>query len=301
MSRIQELVAQVTANEPVGAFIAGNDLARGLVQRLAGGETADEAMLMVHDLADSGRHVCLDRAWQPDDTLEQVVTEYELMLTLLGASGLGSIADVIVPAAMLELPRGPEAFHELCAVATDASTTVLLATGRETSIDASLELVGRQAAVGRRVGIVLQAALKRTEADCTTVHGPVRLVKSNVDGRVAGAYSQQAEIDKAYVRAAKALLGRGPEVYPSFATHDARLIGIIENLSGRFGRQAGDYEFALYLGRNASLQQQLIDAGESVRVYVPFGRDWVGRLIAGLAEHPRGLGSALRSVLPGSR
>lgn len=300
MSRIQELIAQVTANEPLGAFIASNDLTRGLVQRIAGGETADEAMLMVHDLADSGRHVTLDRAWQSDDTLEQTVAEYELMLTLLGASGLGSIADVIVPAAMLELPRGPEALHELCAAATDASTTIMLATGRSESIDECLGLVERQAAVGRHVGVVLQAALKRTEADCEHVQGPVRLVKSSVDVRGDGRYGQQAEIDKAYVRAAKALLRRDGAVRPSFATHDARLIGIVENLAGRYERTPGDYEFAFYLGRNASVQQRLIDAGEDVRVYVPFGRDWVGRLIGGLAERPRGLGSTIRSVLPGN-
>ena len=300
MSRIQELVAQVTANEPVGTFIASNDLTRGLVQRIAGGETADEAMLMVHDLADAGRHVTLDRAWQSGDSLEQTVAEYELMLTLLGASGLGSIADVVVPAALLDLPRGPEALHELCAAATDASATIMLATGRAESIDASLDLVERQAAVGRRVGIVLQAALKRTESDCDRVHGAVRLVKSSVDVREGGRYGQQAEIDKSYVRCAKALLRRGDAVRPSFATHDARLVGIVENLGGRYGRAAGDLEFAFYLGRNGSLQQRLIDAGEDVRVYVPFGRDWVGRLIGGLSERPRGLGSALRSVLPGN-
>lgn len=301
MSRIQELVAQVTANESVGSLIASNDLTRGLVQRIAGGETADEAMLMVHDLADSGRHVTLDRAWQPNDTLEQVVTEYELMLTLLGASGLGSIADVVVPAAMLDLPRGPEALHELCVVATDAATTIMLATGREETVDACLDLVARQAAVGRNVGVIVQAALKRTEADCDHVHGNVRLAKSNVDVREAGRYGQQAEIDKSYVRAAKALLRRGDAVRPSFATHDARLVGIIENLAGRYERASGTYEFAMYLGRNASLQQRLLDAGEDVRVYVPFGRDWVGRLIGGLSEHPTGLGSVIRSVLPGNR
>lgn len=300
MSRIQELIAQVTANEPVGTFIASNDVTRGLVQRIAGGETADEAMLMVHDLADAGRYVALDRAWQADDSLEQVVAEYELMLTLLGASGLGSIADVVVPTAFLDLPRGPEAFHELCAAATDASTTIMLATGSADSIDRSLELVQRQAAVGRSVGVILQAALKRTERDCEQVTGPVRLVKSSVDGRESGRYGQQAEIDKSYVRAAKALLRRADTVRPSFATHDSRLIGIVENLAGRYERHAGDYEFAAYLGRNAALQQRLIDAGEDVRVYVPFGRDWVGRLIGGLTERPHGLGSALRSILPGT-
>lgn len=297
---MQELLSQVASHESVSSLISGNDLARGLVQRIAGGETPDEAMLMVHDLADSGRYVSLDRTWPQEAGLDEAVADYEAMITLLGASGLGPIADVVIPAQLLALPRGPEALHELCADAMDARTSVLVATGSSDTVDDVLAAVRRQQSIGRDVGVVLQAALRRTQLDCAEVTGRVRLVKSALDLREPARFSHDLEVDKSYVRCAKTLLGRGEVVSPSFATHDARLVGIIESLATRFDRDRGDIEFAMYLGRGAALQDRLAESGEQVRVYVPFGRDWVGRLVGGLAERPRGIGSAIRAILPGA-
>ncbi len=40
-------------------------------------------------------------------------------------------------------------------------------------------------------------------------------------------------------------------------------------------------------------QQRLADAGETVRVYVPYGQEWYGYLVRRLAERPQ-----QRGVLP---
>lgn len=298
MATLHDVMTGIASNEAINSFVAGNDLARGLMQRVAGGESPDEAMLMVHDLADSGRFVSLDRAWAPDGDLDAAVRDYELMIALLGASGLGSIADVVIPAAMLSVPRGPEALHELCAEATDAKTTIMIATAETETVDACIEAAAHQQQIGRDVGVVLQASLRRTELDCAEIDGRVRLVKSGIDVRERERFSHDLEVDKSYVRCVKALMRR-PETRASFATHDSRLVGIIENLAERFDRSSGDYEFAMYLGRAASVQERLVAAGEDVRVYVPFGPDWLGRLVGGLAERPRGLGAGLRSLIPG--
>ena len=95
-------------------------------------------------------------------------------------------------------------------------------------------------------------------------------------------------------------LARGDAVQPSFATHDGRLIDIIQTLAGRYHRDRLQMEFALYLGRSGGTQQRLVDAGEQVRVYVPFGPQWFGRLVGGLDDRPAGLGAAVRSLLPGA-
>lgn len=298
MPSLHDLMAGIASNEAVNSIIAGNDLARGLMQRMAGGESADEAMLMVHDLADSGRFVSLERAWVPGGDLDAAVRDYEMMIALLGASGLGAIADVVVPSELLSVPRGPEVFHALCAEATDAKTTIMVATSRTDEVDACLAEVARQRAIGRDVGVVLQASLRRTELDCTEAIGRVRLVKSGSDVKERERFSHDLEVDKSYVRCAKALLQKA-DVHASFATHDTRLVGIVESLAERFRCERGQYEFAMYLGRAGSLQQRLAEAGEDVRVYVPFGPDWLGRLVGGLAERPSGIGAGLRSVIPG--
>ena len=43
-------------------------------------------------------------------------------------------------------------------------------------------------------------------------------------------------------------------------------------------------------------QQRLADAGEKVRVYVPYGQEWYGYLMRRLAERPSNLAFFLRSL-----
>ena len=75
---------------------------------------------------------------------------------------------------------------------------------------------------------------------------------------------------------------------------------IVESLAERYGRPQQTYEYAFYMGRLEGTQQRLLDRGERVRVYVPYGPDWFERLVGGLAEQPSTVAAALRSLLPGS-
>jgi proline dehydrogenase len=104
-------------------------------------------------------------------------------------------------------------------------------------------------------------------------------------------------VDKAYVRCARTLLKGSGE--PSFATHDPRLIEVIEGLAARYERRPRSFEFAFYMGRLEVAQERLAASGHRVRVYVPYGPDWFARLVGGLAEQPSTIAAAVRSLLPG--
>lgn len=294
----------MASNDRLGPLLASTGVGRGLVQRVAGGQAPADAMASIHDLADSGRFVSLERHWGAASIkdLDSVVADYESIIELLGAAGIGSLAEINVPSAFLTVPRGPEALNEVCAIARDAGVGVLVTTGASGEIDACIAAVRRQRAIGRDVGIGLQASMRRTERDCAEVSGRMRLVKEGFASRVvdAGRFAHAIEVDKSFVRCAKALLARGDAVEPSFATHDPRLVEIVQSLAGRYLREQGNYEFAMYLGRAEHLQQRLVEAGEYVRVFVPFGPEWFGRFVGGLAKRPSGLASAVRVLLPGA-
>ena len=154
-------------------------------------------------------------------------------------------------------------------------------------------------AAGLPVGLTLSAALRRTEADCGRLaHRRIRLVKGSYRGDPQAALTQPIEIDKAYVRCSKRLLAGDGN--PSFATHDPRLVEIVRSLARRYGRDQHTYEFAMYMGRQEGTQEQLLEEGERVRVYVPYGPDWFERLVGGLAEQPSTIRAAVRSLLPGA-
>jgi proline dehydrogenase len=304
VSSLRSVVAGIASNDRLGPLLASTGIGRGLVQRVAGGEAPGDAMASIHDLADSGRFVSLERHWGAASSadLDSVVADYESIIELLGAAGIGSIAEINVPSAFLTVPRGPEALNEVCAIARDAGVGILVTTGASGEIDACIAAVRRQRAIGRDVGIGLQTSLRRTERDCAEMGGRVRLVKEGTAAAPAesGRFDHSVEVDKSFVRCAKVLLARGEAVEPSFATHDPRLVEIVQALAGRYQREPRSYEFAMYLGRAEHLQQRLVDAGEHVRVFVPFGPEWFGRLVGGLAKRPSGLASAVRVLLPGA-
>ena len=304
VSSLRSVVAGIASNDRLGPLLASTGIGRGLVHRVAGGEAPGDAMASIHDLADSGRFVSLERHWGAESAadLDSVVADYESIIGLLGNEGIGSVAELIVPSAFLSVPRGPEALNEVCAIARDQGVGILVTTGAPGEIDACIAAVRRQRAIGRDVGIGLQASLRRTERDCADIGGRVRLVKEGLASGVveSGRFDSAIEVDKSFVRCAKALLARGDAAEPSFATHDPRLVEIVQALAGRYLRENGSYEFAMYLGRSEHLQQRLVDNGERVRVFVPFGPEWFGRLVGGLAERPSGLASAVRALLPGA-
>ena len=118
MSSLRSVVAGIASNDRLGPLLASTGIGRGLVQRVAGGEAPGDAMASIHDLADSGRFVSLERHWGAASfaDLDSVVADYESIIELLGAAGIGSIAEINVPSAFLTVPRGPEALNEVCAI-----------------------------------------------------------------------------------------------------------------------------------------------------------------------------------------
>ena len=81
------------------------------------------------------------------------------------------------------------------------------------------------------------------------------------------------------------------------ATHDPRMIEIASSLASRYGRAQGTYEFQMLYGIRPDEQQRLAAAGETMRVYVPYGTEWYGYLMRRLAERPQNLTFFLRSLI----
>ena len=81
------------------------------------------------------------------------------------------------------------------------------------------------------------------------------------------------------------------------ATHDPRLIEIASSLASRYGRLPGSYEFQMLYGIRPEEQRRLVKAGETVRVYIPYGTEWYGYLMRRLAERPQNLSFFLRSLI----
>ncbi len=161
--------------------------------------------------------------------------------------------------------------------------------------DATLDLYWSLRAEDLPTAITVQAYLHRTQADLGKLIAAgawVRLVKGAFAEPAGVAVRSAADRDSRYRRCAARLLGRAAReagVYPSFATHDHRLIEEIIAQAEAQGWPADAYEFEMLYGVRPDLQRALARRGYRVRVYLPFGTDWFPYAIRRVGESPRNL------------
>jgi len=279
---------------------------RGIVESYVAGETAADAVRVTRALRASGLLVSLD--YLGEDTTDEaqaagVVDEYVKLLGMLSADGLtsGGAAEVSVkPTAVgltLDAGLARENIVHIAAAAREAGTTVTLDAEHYDAIEPTLRIAKALRGEFPDLGCVVQAALRRTEADCRELagHGTrVRLCKGAYSEPETVAFRARGDVDRSYARCLKVLMnGSG---YPMLATHDPRLIEITSSLAMLAGRSPESLEYQMLYGIRPGEQRRLANTGAKVRVYVPYGGDWYGYLVRRLAERPRNLGFFLRSL-----
>lgn len=301
---IREALASLARNESLGGVLGRTPVARDLVARVVGGENLEEVLPLAADLTDRGFCIALERV-APDVSTraeaEEAADGYAAVIEAVADAGLQGPVEVTVFPESLGQTIEPDAarrrLEALAARARQAAVPLQWGVGAPQNLPQALEWAQPLVDRGDDLGVTLPVILRSTEGECERwADHRVRLVKGSL--RVGDdLYRQPIETDKAFVRCAKVLLqGAGQ---PSFATHDPRLIEIVESLTTRYGRAPHTYEYAFYLGRQTGQQERLLANGERVRIYVPFGPRWFERLVGGLAEQPGGIAGALRSLLPG--
>jgi len=138
-----------------------------------------------------------------------------------------------------------------------------------------------------RVGVAIQANLKRTENDLEMLlkkGSKIRLVKGAYRESSKNAYKTRQEVDKNYDKLMKMLFEQGNEF--AIATHDSKLIDRAIDLSKRYERK---FEFQMLKGIRDELKPILIKSGFSVSEYIPYGTNWLPYSIRRLRERKRNI------------
>lgn len=150
------------------------------------------------------------------------------------------------------------------------------------------------------VGVVLQAYLRRTEADVRSLleyQPSVRLCKGIYVESETVAFKDADEIRNSYKKSLRLLVDGGANV--RIATHDEQLIVDAESLIRQQSLDPSRYQFQMLLGVREDRRNTLIAAGHPMCIYVPFGDDWYGYSTRRLKENPQIAGYVARAVLTG--
>ncbi|PRY36351.1 proline dehydrogenase family protein [Umezawaea tangerina] len=281
-------------------------LTRPVVDRFIAGDDVDAAIRATGALVADGRFATLDHLGE--DTLgatqaDATVAAYSDLLSRLDDAGYAGRAEVSVKLSAVgrSLPVDGEKIalenaRRICAAADAVGTTVTLDMEDHTTTDSTLDVLRELRVDFPWVGAVLQAYLKRTEQDCRDLAhagSRVRLCKGAYQEPASVAYQDKTDVDRSYVRCLKVLMAG--EGYPMVASHDPRLIAIAADLAGR--RALDSYEFQMLYGIRPEEQKRIAAAGNTMRVYLPYGDEWYGYFMRRLAERPANVAFFLRSLV----
>lgn len=305
---LRRSLLMLSRSEGVKHLVSSMPVSSGIVARFVPGETTADAVDATQALVEDGRLATLD--FLGEDTLDRAQAHatadaYIDLLRELSARGLtvGAEVSVKLSAVGQALAGDGEKIaldnaREICQAATNAGTTVTLDMEDHTTTDSTLGILNDLRQDFPKTGAVVQAYLHRTEQDCRDLAyegSRVRLCKGAYKEPESVAFQDKHEVNLSYVRCLKVLMA-GPG-YPMVASHDPRLIEIAGALATKNNRAQGTYEYQMLFGIRPDEQRRLAAAGESMRVYVPYGDQWYGYLMRRLAERPQNLAFFARSLV----
>ena len=216
---------------------------------------------------------------------QEIVDAYHDTLDAIAEHGLDANVSVKPTAVGLKLGYdvGSANVESLVRHAAETGNFVRIDMEDSTTTDDTLRMYRELRDAGLdNVGVVLQARLRRTLDDIAALadlQPNVRICKGIYLEPDEIAYTDFEEIRESYVRSLEALVETAS--YVGIATHDEFLI----SEGKRIAKER--YEFQMLLGVRASLGRELVEEGERLRIYVPFGRQWYEYSLRRLQENPR--------------
>jgi len=147
---------------------------------------------------------------------------------------------------------------------------------------------------GQHVGTVLQAYLRRTINDIDYLSDDkmnIRLCKGIYIEPEKIAYKNREIIVENYKYCLEELFKK--KAYVGIATHDEKLIFYAMKLIKEYNLNTNEYEFQMLLGVGENLKQFILDSKHRLRIYVPFGKQWLAYAKRRLKENPNLIKTAL--------
>ncbi len=149
-----------------------------------------------------------------------------------------------------------------------------------------------------KVGVVLQAYLKRSVSDIESLAKPgfnARICKGIYKENSSIAYQNPDDIRNNFLKMAEIMILK--KAYSCYATHDQGLIDKILDLIKKYQLGKDKFEFQVLYGvpMNGRLEA-LIEDGYKVRVYVPYGPDWYDYSLRRLKENPDIAGYVIKNI-----
>ncbi len=292
-------------------LVAKWSIAWKLASRFIAGETLADGIQTIKLLNDKGINATLDHLGENTDSPEKAKQAASDILQAFDAIeeagvranvsvkltqiGLGVSSELCIENLKLILDRA-KSYNSFVRIDMEDSAV----TQRTLDILRAVRQLGYD-----NVGIVIQAYLYRSEEDIRKLLAEgtkIRLCKGAYTEPSNIAYPKMKEVNSSYDRCSTLLIngalaknnpklssdGKIPPV-AGLATHDPRRIEFCKLYAEKVGLPKDAMEFQMLNGIRRDLQEQLVNDGYNVRIYVPYGTEWYPYFMRRIAERPADL------------
>lgn len=263
------------------------------------GETMDDAIKASRDLNNKGIKVSLDVLGEFINNLDEASANKEEYLELIKLSEKNKIDGnySLKPTSfglLIDKDVCYKYIREIVALAASYNNFVRVDMEDSPCVDLEIELFRKlKAEFPKNVGLVLQSYMRRTHKDINNMldlnneETPLnyRLCKGIYVEPEEIAFKKYEEVNTHFLEDLEFMFKN--KIYPGIATHDKPLIDGAYKLIEKYKVPLEMYEFQMLYGVAPKLRESIVEAGHTMRVYVPFGKQWFGYSTRRLKENPK--------------
>ena len=270
-----------------------------IAKKWIAGNTIDDALTSAKTAYQMKRHAIINKLGEYHTTKKQVqesIDDYQKIANSFRRWKIRGAISVKPTQIGLSISQkqGYKSLEEILQKMSAAHVFVWLDMESSEHTDETIELYSSFFSKYERLGIALQANLKRTEDDLNHLIGigaKIRLVKGAYREKSSISFRAREDVDKNYIKLMTILFKKGNEF--AIASHDNAIIKKAETLSKKYPRK---FEFEFLKGIREEIKPDLIRKGFVVSDYIPYGTNWLAYSIRRIKERKRNillLGSSL--------
>lgn len=287
-------------------------VARRTASRFVAGESLKEALLVVKKLDELGFYSTLDHLGEHTSNPQNAINAKEDILRIIDAVSQPEMrVNVSIKLTQIGLALDKNLcesnLREIVTFADQKSNFVRIDMEDSPWTNDTLELYWklREEYQLNNVGLVIQSYLFRSEKDVENIlksNGKIRLCKGAYKEPKNIAYPDKKDVDHNFDRIVKKLIdaslnagssvvksnGRFPPIC-AVASHDNERLEFAKEYARKVGLSKNEIEFQMLYGIRRDLQNQYLQEGFPVRIYIPYGTEWYPYFTRRLAERPANL------------
>jgi proline dehydrogenase len=302
---MRDLIFWLSSKKAFTRPIARTGMRLGFARRFIAGETLEDGLRVAAELNARGMQVNLNHLGEGVTDKKEAEAAFESYREILRQIAARKIdGSISIKPTHLGLVFAPDLCRELTArLAAEAArlnNTMEIDMEDSPTTEATVALFEAVRRQHPNTALAVQSYLYRTEKDLQRLQPlrpKIRLVKGAYREPASVAFPKKSDVDENYRRLLRMLFSNG--FVPAVATHDDKMIELAKRVAREAGAAPDRWEFQMILGVRRDLQEKLVREGYRMRVYIPFGTEWLPYFMRRLGERPANVGFVLKSLLKG--